>query len=376
MTNKNLKVLHTAIVADTPIVVWGYPGETKTATIESLGKRLGMKVVTIIGAVRDRTDFEGFPVFQEQDPETGKPGVKLYPLPWLEELIALGRRGILFLDEINGEPHIFSVLMRVLAERQVGSFKIDSRIVAAGNPAQVSVSGLNLPEVVANRLIHYQWDFDDAFERWAKWMTGEPQAEDDLAPPPSEDQLELAIQEVNRLVVAYLKRNASHRRGEPDPNGGPWPSPRSWTLAARFMGAARALGYGLDIQSLGVAGAVGEVGYSFIKWLKELDLPDPEEVLRDFSLLPKTADGIFVTMNAVARVVCQKPSQEMWNRFWALADEAAHFGHKDLVADAASLVARTYKSLKDNGAKLDLGFTPLAKELIHWAVKVNAIAGK
>jgi len=376
MAGKNLKVLHTAIAADTPIVVWGYPGETKTATIEDLGKRLGMEVVTIIGAVRDRTDFEGFPVYREKDPETERPGVKLYPLPWLERLIALGRRGILFLDEINGEPHIFPVLMRVLAERHVGSFKIESRIVAAGNPAQVSVSGLSLPPVVANRLIHYQWDFDDAFERWARWMTGEPEAEDDLPPIPPEDRLELAIQEVKRLVVAYLKRNAGHRRGEPDPNGGPWPSPRSWTLAARFMGAARALGYGLDIQSLGVVGAVGEVGYAFVKWLKELDLPDPEEVLKDFSLLPKTADGIFVTMNAVARVVCERPGQEMWDRFWALADEAARFGHKDLVAEAAALVARTYKSLKEGGARLDLRFTPLAKELVHWALKAHAIASR
>jgi len=373
----NLQVLYTALVADVPLVIWGPPGVGKTATIEALGPALGKEVVTIIGAVRDRTDFEGFPVFRERNPEGGvlEARVDLFPQPWLKRLIELGDDGILFLDEINADERIFPVLMRVLAERHVGSFRIRSRILAAGNPAEISVSGLDLPPVVANRLIHYHWNTDDGMEGWLRWMNGDPEGAvriSNLPMVPTQEALEGHVRAAKSLVASYLRRNPSHVLGDPKrlEGGGPWPSFRSWTLAAQFMGAAMALGFGLGVQATGVVGAVGEgAGRPFIQWLKDLDLPEPEKVLEDPSLMPKRPDAVLATMNAVAQYVARQPSQEMWDRFWKVAEVAAKSGHKDLVAEAARIVAIAFEP---HSSKMNLEFSPLARDLVMWAAKIQA----
>jgi len=382
MTGTNVKVIYTAIVADTPLVIWGVPGVAKTATVNAVGKALGKEVVVVIGSVRDRTDFEGFPVFRERNPEAGvlEPRVELFPQPWVRRLLELGEDGILFLDELNADERVFPILMRILAERYIGSFHIPrTAILAAANPPEIAVSGLDLPPVVANRLIHFEWDLDDAADGWLRWMQGDPQGiarVGDLPPPPSREALEAGIRAAKSLVASYLRRNPSYILADPkriQEARGPWPSYRSWTLAARFLGAARTVGFGLDIQAKGVVGAVGEgAGFPFIKWLQELDLPEPEEVLRDFSLLPKRPDAIMATMNAVAVYIAQRPSEELWDRFWELAEVATQGGHKDLVAEAVSILGRAFEP---HAAKMNLKFTKLARELVLWAAKIKARTG-
>lgn len=334
--NTNAKMILTGIVADTPLYLVGPPGGGKTATVEAVARSLGRKLVTVIGATRDRTDFGGWPRYDEKE---GR--VRLHPFPWVEELLEAGEEGILFLDEMNADHDIFKVLLRILAERYIGEFRFQGYVLGAGNPEELSVSGLVLPPPVANRVIHYSWKV--SVGDWVRGMTAGFESLYQLPPLPPKAAVEARIREVSALVAAFIERHPQHLH-RPDPNQphGPWPSPRSWTLLARFVGAARALGMGEEVEALGAYGAVGSAGHEFLHFVNALDLPGPEEVLEDPRRLPERDDALFATLMAVASFVAANMTPKNWRRAWAVLRRVLEEGRGDLAARAARVLVLAY----------------------------------
>ena len=336
----NVQMILTALVARTPLYLEGEPGVGKTATVETVARWLNRPLVTIIGATRDRTDFGGWPRYDE-----GAGRVRLHSFPWVQQLVEAGSAGILFIDEMNSNEEIFPVLLRVLAEHHIGDIPFAGDVLAAGNPEELSVAGLTLPPPVANRVIHYRW------QTWARrWADGMRQGFDRLMgnppPLPPEEVVRARIQEARALVAAYVERNP-HALLQVNLNRphGPWPSPRSWELLARFLGAAWALGMDEEVQALGVQGAVGEEGLNFLVFFRNLDLPPVEEVLADPKRLPTREDAAFVTLMAVARHVAEEPSPERWTRAWRVLGYVARERQADLAGRAAFDLVELYKSL-------------------------------
>jgi hypothetical protein len=336
----NVQMILTALVARTPLYLEGEPGVGKTATVETVARWLNRPLVTIIGATRDRTDFGGWPRYDE-----GAGRVRLHPFPWVQQLVEAGSAGILFIDEMNSNEEIFPVLLRVLAERHIGDIPFAGDVLAAGNPEELSVAGLTLPPPVANRVIHYRWQ--TSARRWADGMRqGFDRLMGNPPPLPPEEVVRARIQEARALVAAYVERNP-HALLQVNPNRphGPWPSPRSWELLARFLGAAWALGMDEEVQALGVQGAVGEEGMNFLVFFRNLDLPPVEEVLADPRRLPTREDAAFVTLMAVARHVAEEPSPERWTRAWRVLGYVARERQADLAGRAAFDLVQLYKSL-------------------------------
>jgi hypothetical protein len=89
---------------------------------------------------------------------------------------------------------------------------------------------------------------------------------------------------------------------------------------------------------------VGKEGYGFVNFLRQNDLPSPEEVLEDFGKLPKREDALFVVLSSVAAYVVRVWTPEVWGAAWRLLEELVKRGQKDLAFNAAKALAKAQRA--------------------------------
>jgi hypothetical protein len=110
-----------------------------TAYVETFGTRNSFQVETVVGSIREASDFLGLPI--EVDGQ-----VRYAPPSWAERL-AKASKGLLFLDELTtAAPSVQRAMLRILQEREVGEMALPSSValVAAANPPAVAVDGWDL----------------------------------------------------------------------------------------------------------------------------------------------------------------------------------------------------------------------------------------
>ncbi len=165
-----------------------------------------------------------------------------------------------------------------------------------------------------------------------------------LPPEPDPGTLEAETLRAQALVASYVERNpgTTNQVPEGEEAGRAWPSYRSWTLAARFLGACLALGFDEEVVAEGVVGAVGKEGYGFLNFLRQNDLPRPEEVLEDPKKLPKREDALFVVLSTVASHVVRVWTPDAWQKAWKVLALLVEQGKKDIALQAARTLARAY----------------------------------
>src|SRR5262249_51485082 len=150
-----LEALAVAVAAGVPVLLWGSPGTGKTSAVVALGASLGWPVETVIGSIREPSDFAGLPVVSDGS-------VSLSPPSWATRLCAAGR-GLLFFDELTtAPPAVQAAMLRVVLERVVGDTHLPAgvRVVAAANPPDEAADGWELSAPLANRLVHLDWPVD------------------------------------------------------------------------------------------------------------------------------------------------------------------------------------------------------------------------
>ena len=280
-----LRALAAAIRANVPVLVWGQPGVGKTAYLETFGTRNSFQVETVVGSIREASDFLGLPI--EVDGQ-----VRYAPPSWAERL-AKASKGLLFLDELTtAAPSVQRAMLRILQEREVGEMTLPPSValVAAANPPAVAVDGWDLAAPVANRLMHLDWHFDaDA------WLDGVVTDFAYIDPPSLEAMLGVRTDvdaiRVKGAVTAFLKARPDLQLALPsDPAlaGKGWPSPRSWTNAMAVL--AELDPRDEDGALLVLKGCVGEAAaVEYLAWLAANDLYDPEAVLADPKIVDWTA---------------------------------------------------------------------------------------
>jgi hypothetical protein len=344
MFRKNVQTLHTALVADIPVLLWGPPGTGKTASVSHIAAKLGWHLEVLVGATRDRTDFGGFPRYTPE-------GTVLDPFPWLRRLIEAkerGRESILFLDELTSTPEdVRPALLRVINERVAGDTPIPARIVAAANPEEHAVGGLLLEAPIANRVLHLSWEM-----RPQEFVQALREGFETLYPPipptPGPETLEHAQAEARELLALFLERNpgAAYQMPKDDQASRAWPSYRSWYLAAKYLGTARALNMDEEVQAFGVVGLVGQTGYAFLAFIRDLDLPHPADVLKNPTLVPSRDDRAYATLQAVITWTATNWSRENW---LAAQRVLSYVGETkpDIAAPAASRLIRTYAEARE-----------------------------
>jgi hypothetical protein len=350
-----LEALGVAISARVPVLLWGSPGTGKTSAVLALGEALGWPVETVIGSIREPSDFAGLPVVVDGS-------VRLSPPGWATRLCDAGE-GLLFLDELTtAPPAVQAAMLRVVLERVVGDTRLPSgvRVVAAANPPEQAADGWELAAPLANRLVHLDWPVDG--QHIAKGLAvGFPRPV--LAgiehPPDTAQSMAAraavgAFLEVRPTLALQLPRSAADA-------GRGWPSPRSWEAVARLLAACEAAHASEAVRAALVEGAVGDgAALEFLAWLEHLDLPDPEAVLADPEsfVLPERSDRAFAVLTAVASVAVADGGRQRWEQAWRVVASAA-----EDAPDVATLVARTLASHRPNGAEVPEALMDLAPVL-------------
>ena len=150
-------------------------------------------------------------------------------------------------------------------------------------------------------------------------------------------------------------------------------TPRTWECVARLHATCRAIGEpDLLIELAG--GAVGEPNaLTYAAYVREMDLPDPYELLADPDSYEPDAerlDRTFATLLAVAHVATVKPIKlKNWKAAWEVLVKALPLGKDIVVVPVMTLADR------DNRPKGGLVTTPAVKKVAAEVREVVAVAG-
>lgn len=327
--------LAVAVQAGEPLLVWGPPGVGKTATVEAVAGALARPCVTVIGSLREASDFAGLPVRHGD-------GVRFAPPTWAERAAA-DPRTVLFLDELtSAPPGVQAAMLRLVLDRCIGDLHLPDgvAVVAAANPPEVAADGFDLAPPLANRFCHLHWQVEAS--AWADGMTaGWPSVEVPRLPEGWRSHVPRwrgLIAEFVRVRPALLLRLPD----DAEAAGGAWPSPRTWDLAARLAAAAEAAALDEAVVLELVAGCVGQgAAVELLVWVAELDLPDPEHLLADPTAadLPERGDRLHAVLASVVAAVGDRPTLERWESAWALLGRVVDDGRADVAAVAAGTLA-------------------------------------
>jgi hypothetical protein len=350
-----LEALAVAVSAGVPVLLWGSPGTGKTSAVVALGEALGWPVETVIGSIREPSDFAGLPVVIDRS-------VHLSPPAWATRLSEAGR-GLLFLDELTtAPPAVQAAMLRVVLERVVGDQNLPEgvRVVAAANPPDEAADGWELAAPLANRLVHLDWPVDGKYIAKGLAVGFPLPALAGIENPPNNAQLMSARAAVGAFLGVRPPLALALPRSATDAGRG-WPSPRSWEAVARLLAACDAAHASEEVRAMLVEGAVGDgAALEFLAWLEHLDLPDPEAVLEDPDsfVLPERSDRAFAVLTAVAAVAVADGSTQRWDQAWRVVARAA-----DGAPDVATLVARTLAAHRPPGAEVPQALLELAPVL-------------
>lgn len=326
-----------AIQAEVPVLIWGAPGVGKTAFFKQLAEMLKRKLVTVMASVREPQDFAGLPLVDLENKT-----VNLVPPGWAKDL---EKGSIVFFDEISTTaPATQAPLLRTIHERTVGDnfkFPPNVSIGAAANPPEQAAGGWELAPPLANRFFHVDWEFRT--EEWVTgFLSGFPEPNIPILPTNWKEHIPSA----RGNISSFIKRFQSHALEVPKDearSSRAWPSPRSWEMASILMAAGKSVGADDDLMHILVSGCVGNgAATEFLTWLREFDIPDPEDILKNPALLdlPKRGDRAYAVLASVIAAVAGKFSDE---RFLA----------------ACEVIAIAYKQQQDVAAQAMFALTPL-----------------
>ncbi|HMM82844.1 MAG TPA: AAA family ATPase [Terrimesophilobacter sp.] len=294
-----------------PVLLWGNPGEGKTAAVES-AKLQGWHVETVIITHSDPSDFAGLPVV------TSEGTVSLAPPSWAKRLADHDGPSIAFFDEFStASPSLQAAALRPLTHYEVGSIQLPPSVsfVAAANPADVAAAGWELTAPTASRFVHLDWGMPfDVFTEGlvtGQWPSLPVHAE------PAEYSRFLDDERV--LVSGFLRARESQLSAIPKDaaaRGRAFPTPRTWDYAARLSAFSRAVGASADVRQLLVAGCIGDAAaHEYLRWVATQDLVDPEILLSDpasANFVDVRQDRVYVMLQAVLAAFSRQPTKERW----------------------------------------------------------------
>lgn len=311
-----------ASTKNTPVLV-GAPGVGKSALIRAMGKAEGRTVITIIGSRMDPTDVSGLP-FPRKERNTNDEGehielhVTEFLTPAWQARILREKKVILFFDEFsNTPPAVQASMLTILQERELpNGFKLpnDTYIIAAMNPADSAVDYGGISKPTANRMAWISWN--PTAESWYKGMLNAWGKED-----ASEAEMKW-----RKHIVAFIKQDRQFLHKEPDEvaNQGnskmftyldkedssdmtvfenAYPTRRTWDKLSEALPAAEG-DSGIENQLM--ISLVGyEAGVAFADYLARQVKVDPEDVIKDPSIVP-WADGSPDDANVIIRALVKK----------------------------------------------------------------------
>jgi hypothetical protein len=235
------------------------------------------------------------------------------------------------------------------------------------NPPELAEAGNDLSAPLANRFAHFDWNPPP------KWWDEQRQlgfpAPDILTLP---KDWQKHIHRANALHSAFVQRRPQLVQSCPDEvqnQSKAWPSFRTSTWACELMAACLSLGAGFetDLARVLIGSVIGAGPASeFLTYCADLDLPDPELLLRKPSelKLARRGDQAYATLMSVVAAVQTKNTPERWVAAWNVLGYAAETLKRPDVACAAAKLLGNNRPKGYFGAPPDAmnAFVPFLQE--------------
>jgi hypothetical protein len=339
-----------------PAIFYSSPGQGKSSIIEKFCKDHGLHCVTLIASIREPSDFGGLPVPTQED---GIAFVEYLAAKWVKEFA--GRPGVVFLDELTTcAPAVQAALLRLVLDGALGDHKLPNniRFIAAANPTDQAAGGWDLAMPLANRFGHFEWPAPSNTD-WCQWLMGSnAKDERSFSTESTESVVETKWDTEHSkscaLVASFIQKSPSSLEKVPDPSSPDaskaWPSRRTWEMASRALTAANVHGMSVaETQSL-VTGFVGPgEGTAFTSFMKNLDLPDPKDIVsgtKAFKHNAKRLDQTMAILNSCVAFLLVESQDEWISRMWRILDEVAK-KDEDLIVLPAKILVKNLKKPKD-----------------------------
>ncbi|MCS7065053.1 MAG: hypothetical protein NZL85_02125, partial [Fimbriimonadales bacterium] len=187
-------------------------------------------------------------------------------------------------------------------------------IAAAANPPDIAASGWELSPPLANRFVHLKWELpSEVYQRALE--TGEFEPAPRIHIDRAAHQAKLFYWRT--VVAAFLKRSPQLQTTQPAEDEYAFASPRTWDYAIALMASCDLLGYAPRHDAPNrqtrpfvnlVHGAIGSgAATPFLKYLRDLRIPDPEAVLRGEVQVDKglREDELMTLFNAMTGLLLQ-----------------------------------------------------------------------
>ena len=320
-------------------VAVGSAGMAKSSSLESLAKKLDIGFYQFIPSWREPTDAGGIPHLVEyklDDSRTVKCVEMVSPKFVFD---ALMRPSLLFVDEMNCcTPAMQAAMLGMVFERKVGDVELPESTLTFGacNPPSLAANGVPFEAPLANRMMHHIWEFPRE-----AWMSGMRNGQDfpEPTPPLLADDWKTNMFTTSSLIAEFHDRVPGYLHPETDDEGNPqlsnaersgaWPSPRTWSLAARALAGAKSADASTEVQYSIVKGCVGfSAAEAFDEYVDNLDMPDPEPVIQDVeramarkdsdevmrALVPRLerADKVRVFLGSVTGAIARETTPSRW----------------------------------------------------------------
>jgi MoxR-like ATPase len=326
------EVVNIATQANVPVILWGEPGIGKTEIINQMAQAQGRHVETVIMSLRDPSDLGGLPI-PTGSGETGQE-VILAPPKWAVNATK-AKKSMIFFDEFStAMPSVQAAGLRVIAESCVGEFQMEGDIamIAAANPPECAAGGWELEPPMANRFLHLDVTPDPA--SWVEWALSKDSTSTKNWKVLPDNWKDLYL-EARSHIAAYIKKSPTALQmmpGGSDTTKGSdstkasraWASPRTWDMAAKMMAACRSIKADQEIEAMALGAAVGnENALNYLTWLRNLDIPDPETLIKNPKEIRnlKRADLVYVAMGSVCAAIQNNLTEERWNQGWEILSE-------------------------------------------------------
>ena len=347
-----------AFLCNEPILLMGPPGVGKTRGFEAFFKKNNVVHYTMILSIHEPADISGQPVMNQ-----ALGTYSLAPGAWVRTLQAAAAQGFrtaLLLDELTtAPPSMQAGALRVITDRMLGDEKLPDNcwIVAAANPPEIAANGYELSGPLANRFAHFTHNF-----KALDWVMEFPMYWGDAPEIPGIDPIRWAG--ARGKIAAFLSARTGQIISFPkdaSQASGPWPSPRTWDKASRFLSVAN----DVDDALGAIAGCVGHaVALEFVNFMKNADLPDPEFLLKNpdkFEIPKKRGDITFAVLSSLHTAISTKNDAARYAAIWKILGMVSKAG----LTDIAICWAKPLASMMPKGAvppKEALEFTTIMKE--------------
>lgn len=286
-----IAAIHTMIRANRPFFVWGPPGVGKSAIMRAVAQSLGYVLIDLRAVLLDPVDLRGLPHVDSK-------GYSNWAIPnFLPNEERHGKKGILFLDELNAAPPLVqAACYQLVLDRALGEYRLPEGwiVCAAGNNDTDGAVTSRMPTPLRTRFASHLTipvvenkkypgcltfaNIEDWREEWTQWAT-----KNDLHP----------------TVIA-------HARAVPellylfDKNAKTFPCLRTWEFLSDIIKAQPPANIEYQMFEGCVGGPAATSIYTFIKLYREL--PDMDDILADpkKAKVPSDPSTLFLICSALA----------------------------------------------------------------------------